>query len=72
MTDSAAPSAPHDALKDAARAWFEALRNSLCAAFEAIEDQQPADRPAGRFVRTAWDRPTDDGTPRRRRGDQRA
>jgi coproporphyrinogen III oxidase len=57
---------PHDALKDAARTWFEALRDRLCAAFEVIEDTQDGplqDRPPGRFVRTTWDRPTADGTP---------
>ncbi|MDR3538867.1 MAG: oxygen-dependent coproporphyrinogen oxidase [Acetobacteraceae bacterium] len=58
-------SAAHAALKPAASSWFEALRDRLCAAFEAIEDTQAgplADRPAGRFVRTAWSRPTSDGS----------
>ncbi len=54
---------PHVALKDQARAWFEALRDRICASFEAIED---ADReetgPAGRFARSAWQRPTEDGS----------
>ena len=57
---------PHAALRDAARAWFEALRERICAAFEAIEDAPDgplADRAPGRFVRTAWDRPTEDGVP---------
>jgi coproporphyrinogen III oxidase len=58
-----APS-PHEALKPVARAWSEALRDRICAAFEAIENEQTgplADRPAGRFVRTPWQRPTADG-----------
>ena len=48
---------PHETLKPAAQAWFEGLRDRLCAAFEAIEDALPSARPAGRFVRTAWQRP---------------
>ena len=62
----AAPAAPpHAALKAEARAWFESLRDRLCAAFEAIEDEAAggaAGSPArARFVRTAWTRPTTDG-----------
>jgi coproporphyrinogen III oxidase len=49
---------PHAALKAAAPAWFEALRDRLCAAFVAIEDEAGG-RP-GRFVRTPWARPTPD------------
>jgi coproporphyrinogen III oxidase len=66
---------PHVGLQGAARASFEALRDRLCAAFEAIEDAAgegaacPAssadggvgDGEPGRFVRTAWSRPTPDG-----------
>jgi coproporphyrinogen III oxidase len=55
MTDVAPP--PHASLKDAARAWFEDLRDRLCATFEAIEDEH-ASSAAGRFVRTAWSRPS--------------
>lgn len=54
----------HAALKAPAQAWFEGLRDRLCAAFEAIEDAQDgplADRPAGRFVRQPWRREGGDG-----------
>jgi coproporphyrinogen III oxidase len=64
MTDPAPP--PHARLQDAARAWFEDLRDRVCAAFEAIEDGAEEDgaggAQAGRFVRTAWSRPTSDGS----------
>ncbi len=56
---------PHVRLQADARAWFESLRDSLCAAFEAIEDAQDgplADRPPGRFAATRWQRPTEDGS----------
>ena len=50
--------------KPAARAWFEQLRDRICTAFEAIEDAHHgrfSGRPAGRFQRTGWSRPTEDG-----------
>jgi coproporphyrinogen III oxidase len=47
----------HEDLKPAASAWFSALRDRICAEFEAIEDEFEAAAPAGRFARTAWDRP---------------
>ena len=46
--------------KAEARVWFETLRDRLCAAFEAIEDDYRGplkDLPPGRFERKAWDRP---------------
>jgi coproporphyrinogen III oxidase len=45
---------PHIALQPAATAWFAGLRDRICAAFEAIEDE--AGPNPGRFVRTAWER----------------
>ena len=63
MTENS-PTVPHETLKAPARAWFESLRDRICAAFEAIEDDCVGplqDRPAGRFQRTAWNRPTEDG-----------
>jgi coproporphyrinogen III oxidase len=54
MTDSL------QARKERAKAWFEALRDEICAAFEGIEAVHAgplSDRPAGRFERTPWDRP---------------
>jgi coproporphyrinogen III oxidase len=48
-----------------ARAWFEELRDRLCAAFEAIEDDLASGPhtglPPGRFTRTAWERPEGGG-----------
>ena len=46
--------------KKSARTWFETLRDDICAAFEAIEDEvtgPTADRAPGRFERKAWERP---------------
>jgi len=46
--------------KAEAAAWFESLRDRICAAFEAIEDDYAGPlthRPPGRFERKAWDRP---------------
>jgi coproporphyrinogen III oxidase len=57
-----------EARKTRARAWFERLRDDICAAFEAIEDDLPygallIDRAAGRFVRTPWQRTDHTGAP---------
>lgn len=52
MTDIAAA-------KTTTRAWFEALRDRICAEFERIEAELAgtrADLPPGRFERTAWQR----------------
>jgi coproporphyrinogen III oxidase len=48
-----------DQKKAAARAWFEGLRDQICAAFERLEDEAPAELYAGepgRFARKPWDR----------------
>jgi coproporphyrinogen III oxidase len=56
---------PQHALAEPARAWFESLRDRLCAAFEACEDALDsgphAHLPPGRFERTAWARPEGGG-----------
>jgi coproporphyrinogen III oxidase len=54
--------------KTRARAWFEALRDDICAALERIEDALPknaplGERPAGRFTRTPWSRTDHSGQP---------
>jgi coproporphyrinogen III oxidase len=57
-----------EARKTRARAWFEALRDDICAALEALEDGLPAGAPrttdtTGRFVRTPWARTDHSGAP---------
>jgi coproporphyrinogen III oxidase len=55
-----------EARKAQARAWFERLRDDICAALERLEDEAPATRysgSAGRFVRTPWDRADHTGKP---------
>jgi coproporphyrinogen III oxidase len=49
----------HLALRAPARAWFEHLRDQLCAAFEALEIECNSD---ARFERHPWSRPTEDGS----------
>jgi coproporphyrinogen III oxidase len=52
---------PNEAQKDSAKAWFAVLRDKICAALEAVEDEAEASplyagEPAGRFTRTPWTR----------------
>ncbi|OSQ45509.1 oxygen-dependent coproporphyrinogen oxidase [Thalassospira sp. MCCC 1A01428] len=45
--------------KSQAADWFKSLRDQICARFEQLEDSYAgplADRPAGRFERTRWER----------------
>ena len=54
----------HVLLRPRAQAWFETLRDRICGTFEMIEAEQTgplADRPAGRFERRSWTRPTPEG-----------
>jgi coproporphyrinogen III oxidase len=61
---------PLDAQQQAAQTWFAALRDRICAAFEAIEDDAAtvpvlpnAPTGPGRFQRTAWVRTDADDVP---------
>jgi coproporphyrinogen III oxidase len=59
---------PDKAMMARAAGWFAALRDQICAAFEAIEDDLPrgaplAERPPGRFVKKPWERTDHSGTP---------
>ncbi|PRH87936.1 oxygen-dependent coproporphyrinogen oxidase [Labrys okinawensis] len=68
-----APLSPEIAPRQAeARAWFELLRDQICAAFETLEDtlpqaqaqpDLPAGTAAGRFKRTPWQRTDHTGRP---------
>jgi coproporphyrinogen III oxidase len=53
-----------DERKRRAAQWFAELRDRLCAACEAIEDEYTGapDRSPGRFHRKEWKRPTPDGS----------
>lgn len=49
-----------DEQQSAARTWFEALRDRICAEFEAIEAEAGSD---ARFAYTPWQRTDPDGSP---------
>jgi coproporphyrinogen III oxidase len=70
--DQTAPKGPNlseifsPARKERARAWFEHLRDQICTALEAIEDEAEgipfcAGQAPGRFVKTPWTRAETDG-----------
>ncbi|KJZ20706.1 oxygen-dependent coproporphyrinogen oxidase [Loktanella sp. S4079] len=50
-----------EAEKSKASAWFRTLRDQIVAAFEALEDRQPSDAPAGRFEVTETKRASETG-----------
>ncbi|MDX2205709.1 MAG: oxygen-dependent coproporphyrinogen oxidase, partial [Hyphomicrobiaceae bacterium] len=57
-----------ESCKRQAQAWFERLRDELCAAFERLEDEVPtppgrAHGAPGRFQRTPWERKDHTGAP---------
>jgi coproporphyrinogen III oxidase len=57
-----------DECQAVAAAWFEQLRDDLCAVFERLEADLPPDAPRagsapGRFVRTPWQRTDHTGAP---------
>jgi coproporphyrinogen III oxidase len=55
---------PDEDHKQRARAWFEELRDRICAVFEALEQEHTgplSDNPAGHFERKAWRRPSEGG-----------
>ncbi|PZQ46053.1 MAG: oxygen-dependent coproporphyrinogen oxidase [Micavibrio aeruginosavorus] len=57
MTNAAPKSSIWEDRKATAAAWFQTIRDEICAAFEKLEDELTgSDAPAGRFERTPWDR----------------
>ena len=66
MLERADPAVTLEDRKAHARAWFEALRDDICAAFVALEAEAPATLYAGepgRFMRTPWERTDHTGKP---------
>ena len=65
--DLAPDAASLETRKERARVWFEALRDDMLAALEAVEDEAEgsplyAGQPAGRFIRKPWTRAEPDGS----------
>ncbi len=52
-----------DTRQTAAADWFRTLRDRICAAFEAIEDDIGGEGTPGRFERKSWDRADHSGQP---------
>jgi len=55
-----APADPLASEKERARAWFESLRDEICASLEALEDEHSG-RPVPRFTRKPSQREGDGG-----------
>ena len=60
-SEPVSPALPLGAQKERARVWFETLRDRICSALEAIEDEAEASplyagKQAGHFTRTPWTR----------------
>ena len=62
ITPAPVPTVPFalDSRQQAARAWFESLRDRICAAFEAIELEADSE---ARFAYTHWDREAEGQAP---------
>ncbi len=59
LTKTVSAQSSIDERKIRARTWFEALRDDICATFEALESEAPAQLyggAPGRFVRVPWNR----------------
>jgi coproporphyrinogen III oxidase len=64
LNESAETQAVLDDRKSRASAWFKTLRDRICAAFEALEDEAPAalyPGAPGRFTLKPWTRPEGGG-----------
>jgi coproporphyrinogen III oxidase len=64
MNNKAEQTALWDDRKDQAATWFRTIRDTICSAFEKLEDDltggNTSTLPVGRFTRTPWQRPADE------------